>query len=90
MKTYIVQTAGGALAGHDNSLWRNMDWNPTLEQAREAMAFTFGGFRDSEDRGEEFEREWERCIERAKVAEVCEVVSFDEFAARIIEEESED
>ena len=90
MKTYIVQTAGGALAGHDNSLWRNMNWSSTLAQAREALANSFGALHDREDRGEEFEREWEKCIERSQVAEVCEVVSFDEFAARIIEEGSED
>ena len=85
-KTFIVQTAGGPLAGHDNSLWRNMDWNPTLAQAREAMADCFGALLDREDRGAEFEKEWKKCVKRSQVAEVCEVVSFDEFAARIVED----
>ena len=88
-KLFVVQTATGAQADTPAAKWYAADYNPTIEQARQAMADLFAAKHDRDDRGEEFEREWERLIDRAKTAEVGEVLSFDEFAARIVEEEDE-
>lgn len=83
---FIVQTSHGANAGTVDAKWWNAKYSSTLAQAREDIAETFADKLDAEDRGEEYEREWQELIEAAKVAHVGYIIAGDEFAARIIEE----
>ena len=83
---YIVQTSRGADAGTVRAKWWNAKYSSTLAQAREDIAETFADKLTAEDRGEEYEREWQELIEMAKVAHVGYIIAGDEFAARIIEE----
>lgn len=83
---FITETSRGALAGLPGAHWSGAKYSSTLEQARADLADTFADKRAAEDRGEEYGREWAALVERAKNAEVGDVLSFDEFAARIAEE----
>lgn len=83
---YIVQTSHGANAGTTTADWWDAIYSSTLAQAREDIAEIFANKLADEDRGEEYEREWQELIEMAKVAHVGYIIAGDEFAARIIEE----
>ena len=83
---FIVEISRGALAGLPGGHWSGAKYSSTLAQARADLAETFADKLDKEDRGEEYEREWAALAERAKNADVDDVLTFDEFAARIIEE----
>lgn len=84
MNTYIVETSHGANAGTADAAWSAAEHRSSIEQAREAMAEMIGARIDCEDRGEEFESEWQRLADRAKTAEVGDVLEFDERAWRIV------
>ena len=83
---FIIETSRGALAGLPGAHWSGAKYSSTLAQARADLADTFADKRATEDRGEEYEREWQELIEAAKVAHVGYIIAGDEFAARIIEE----
>lgn len=83
---FIVQTSHGANAGTITADWWDAKYSSTLAQARADLAETFAGKLDKEDRGEEYEREWQELVEMAKVAHIDYIIAGDEFAARIIEE----
>lgn len=83
---FIVETSRGALAGLPGGHWFGAKYSSTLAQARADLADTFADKRAAEDRGDEFADAWEALEARARVADVGDVLSFDEFAARIVEE----
>lgn len=83
---YIVQTSHGANAGTIAADWWDAKYSSTLAQAREDLAEVFTDRLDKEDRGEEYEREWQELAEMAKVAHVDYIITGDELAARIIED----
>lgn len=83
---FIVETSRGALAGLTGGQWFGAKYSSTLAQARADFAEVFADRLTAEDRGEEYEREWDALMARAKEAEVGDVLSFDEFAARITTE----
>ncbi len=83
---FIVETSRGALAGLPGGQWFGAKYSSTLAQARADLAEVFADKRADEDRGDEYEREWAALAGRAKIAEVGDVLAFDEFAARIVEE----
>ena len=87
---YMIETAHGAaieLWHYDEATWYSLQSSEssTIEDARREMAEAILSQINGEDRGEEYEREWEAAAERAKSAEVGDVVSFDERGWRIIE-----
>ena len=83
---FIVQTSRGASAGTTTADWWDAKYSSTLAQARDDLADTFADKLTAEDRGEEYEREWQELIEAAKIAHVGYIIAGDEFAARIIED----
>lgn len=83
---FIIETSRGALAGLPGAHWSGAKYSSTLTQARADLADTFADKRATEDRGDEFTDAWEALEARARGADVGDVLSFDEFAARIIEE----
>lgn len=83
---FIVETSRGTRAGLPDAQWFGGKFSSTLAQARVDLAEVFADKLYAEDRGEEYEHEWHALAERAKDADVGEALSFDEFAARIVEE----
>lgn len=86
VKTYEIFTSKGVQAGTSEAKWTsNGLGDSTIEAARESLAALFQWKLDREDRGEDYEREWDELIERAEEANVGDVLCFDEFAAKIVE-----
>ena len=83
---YFIEIATGAQADTPNADWHFSEFCFTLKDARQAMAKMFGEKSAADDRGEEYEREWDDCARQAKSADVGDVISFDEFAVRICKE----
>jgi len=83
---FIIETSHGAQAGTVDAKWFAAKYASTLAQARAGLADTFADKLAAEDRGDEYERGWNALMERSKGAEVGDVLAFDEFAARIVEE----
>lgn len=79
---YIVQSAHGARL----DAWGDLEFAATLEEARIMMSRYIALRVGPEDRGEEFEAEWEALADEAKTADVGDVLSFDERGWRIVED----
>lgn len=82
-KLLVLQYAHGARL--DN--WQDLRFADSIDEARGLMAHYIGLNANEDDRGEEYEAEWEALAGEAKTAEVGDVISFDECAWRIVEEE---
>ena len=86
MKTYFVEHSRGAQAGTSGADWTQYATeHTTLDGARAEIADCISSHHNREDRGEDYEREWESLMEQAKNADVFDVLSFDENAWRIVE-----
>lgn len=81
-KLLVLQYAHGARL--DN--WQDLRFADSIDDARGLMAHYIGLHADEDDRGEEYEAEWEALAGEAKTAEVGDVISFDERAWRIVED----
>jgi len=86
---YDIQTAHGAmiaLGRYDEAKWLHLNCEAdTINEAAAKMADAILSQIDSEDRGEEYENEWQKLATAAKSAGIGEVFAFDERAFRIIE-----
>lgn len=93
-KHYDIESARGAaveLHRYDRTNWSPFcNLTPTIEDARKDLADAILSRLDHEDRGEEFENEWRSLAERAKSADVGDVLAFDERGWRIVEVADED
>jgi hypothetical protein len=93
-KHYDIESAHGAaveLNPYGDGVgwgWHNL-FCRTLGDVRKELANCILAQLDREDRGTEYEREWESLAERAATAEVGEVLVFDERGWRIVEREEE-
>lgn len=85
---YDIQTAHGAmiaLGRYDEVKWLNLNCEAdTINSAADRMVGAILSQIDSEDRGEEYENEWQKLATAAKSAGIGEVFAFDERAWRII------
>ena len=81
--TFLVQCDHGPQAGNG---WRTVSYNPDVATARLSMAAVIGRHLDRKDRGEESEENWRKLIKAAATANPGDVLCFDEFAVRIVEE----
>ncbi|MBO7689042.1 MAG: hypothetical protein J6V72_21870 [Kiritimatiellae bacterium] len=93
-KHYDLESAHGAaveLLQYDRANWSPFCYlTPTIEEARRELADSILSRLDDEDRGEEFEAEWRALAERARTADVGDVLAFDERGWRIVEETDEE
>lgn len=85
MKMYIIETSRRMNGRWTH--WAGVEFCSTFEQAQKAIAYQILGQLNREDRGEEYEREWETLSERSKSAMLGEEFEFDERKWRIAEEQ---
>ena len=90
MKNYIIERAKGLAIGCLR--YSEAEWGPCgngcvgLDEARKELARMIGNALEVEDRGEEYEAEWQDLISRAQTADAGDVLAFDEKAWRIVED----
>lgn len=93
-RTFDIEVAHGAaveLYQYDRANWSpTCILAPTIDEARQELADAILLQLDDEDRGEEFEAEWRALAERAKAADVGDVLAFAERGWRIVEVADED
>ena len=83
---YYVESSRGAQAGTSNAEWT--PWAIEYDSIEDALAEIIDAIascHDREDRGEEYEAEWESLMDRAKSADVGDPLTFDERSWRIVE-----
>lgn len=84
LKYHCEQATGANLLQLSFSFFDACD---TLERVRESVRRRILAQIDREDRGEDYEREWNRLADEAKTAEPGDVLTFDERHWRIVDGE---